>query len=142
MEFSYYFHYCKNLKFEDRPDYSTLKSLFYDLLISQVNITNTTDFMFDWFYEETPFNEAKNEDENAQNQTFAGYFKNNKQNTFAPNEKVLIGETPQNDSQINDSTPGNLTINLFFPIIKSLNIFLNILIIFIGGGHKKSHKKH
>jgi len=111
VEFSYYFHYCKNLKFEDRPDYSTLKSLFYDLLISQVNITNTTEFIFDWFYEDTPYNEAKNEDENTQNQTFAGYFKNSKQNTFAPNEKViLIGETPQNDSQVIDPNSSNFDI--------------------------------
>lgn len=105
MEFSYYFHYCKNLKFEDRPDYSTLKSLFYDLLMSQVQINNVMDFVFDWFTDETPFNEARNEDESIQNQTFSGYFKNNKQNTFAPNEKAaFIGETPNNESQINDSS--------------------------------------
>ena len=104
MEFSYYFHYCKNLKFEDRPDYTTLKSLFYDLLMSQANITSGADFILDWLSEDTPFNEVKNDDDNPTNQTFAGYFKNNKQNTFSQNEKSVItgGETP-NDSQINDS---------------------------------------
>lgn len=50
MEFSYYFHYCKNLKYEDRPDYSTLKSLFYDLLMTQENINiHYPEFTFDWF---------------------------------------------------------------------------------------------
>lgn len=113
VEFSYYFHYCKNLKFEDRPDYSTLKSLFYDLLISQVNITNTTEFIFDWLYDETPFNEARNEDDNMQNQTFAGLFKTNKQSTFAPNEKLIfVGDNSQNESQIIEPTPSNFI--LFF----------------------------
>jgi len=103
VEFSYYFHYCKNLKFEDRPDYSTLKSLFYDLLISQANTSSTTEFIFDWFYEEPFCNEVKLEDESIQNQTFAGHFKNGKQNTFTPNEKnLIIGDTSQNDIQIND----------------------------------------
>jgi hypothetical protein len=49
VEFAYYFHYCKNLKFEDRPDYSTLKSLFFDLLMQDHTIT--TEFTFDWFLE-------------------------------------------------------------------------------------------
>ena len=49
MEFAYYFHYCKNLKFEDRPDYSTLKSLFFDLLMQDYTIN--TEFIFDWFME-------------------------------------------------------------------------------------------
>ena len=47
MEFSYYFHYCKNLKFEDRPDYTTLKCLFADLLSSRIQLEN--EFVFDWF---------------------------------------------------------------------------------------------
>ena len=47
MEFSFYFHYCKNLEFEDRPDYNTLKYLFADLLASRVNIED--EFIFDWF---------------------------------------------------------------------------------------------
>lgn len=49
MEFSYYFHYCKNLKFEDRPDYTTLKCMFADLLASRIKIEN--EFVFDWFDE-------------------------------------------------------------------------------------------
>ena len=46
-QFAYYFHYCKNLKFEDRPDYATLKTLFAELLYSHVKIGSL--FTFDWF---------------------------------------------------------------------------------------------
>jgi serine/threonine protein kinase len=57
MEFSYYFHYCKNLKFEDRPDYTTLKCLFADLLASRVNIDE--EFIYDWFDDENIYKKKK-----------------------------------------------------------------------------------
>ena len=83
------------MKYEDRPDYSTLKYLFYDLLISQISITNNTIFTFDWFNDDTPQDEANNINDSIVNQTFAGgYFKNNKTNTFAPNENLIkLGES-------------------------------------------------
>ena len=58
VEFSYYFHYCRNLKFEDRPDYSTLKSLFADLLSTRINLKD--EVMFDWFDETNSYKERKN----------------------------------------------------------------------------------
>jgi len=52
VEFAYYFHYCKNLKFEDRPDYNALKALFYDILIRETaDIPINNEFTFDWFEE-------------------------------------------------------------------------------------------
>ena len=57
MEFSYYFHYCKNLKFEDRPDYTTLKCFFADLLASRINIED--EFIFDWFDDGNVFKNKK-----------------------------------------------------------------------------------
>lgn len=40
-EFMSYFHYCRALKFEDKPDYSYLKRLFRDLFIREgVNSLN------------------------------------------------------------------------------------------------------
>ena len=58
IEFSYYFHYCRNLKFEDRPDYSTLKNLFADLLSTRINLKE--EVMFDWFDENNSYKERKN----------------------------------------------------------------------------------
>ena len=52
MDFAYYFHYCKNLKFEDRPDYSSLKALFFDLLMQQEQNNSSVvypEFTFEWF---------------------------------------------------------------------------------------------
>ena len=58
-EFSYYFHYCKNLKFEDRPDYSALKSMFADLLMSRMKIHGIKELIYDWFDEENAYRERK-----------------------------------------------------------------------------------
>ncbi|OMJ78735.1 hypothetical protein SteCoe_21377 [Stentor coeruleus] len=45
QEFVTYLNYCRNLRFEDRPDYSYLKRLFKELFFRE-NYTN--DFIFDW----------------------------------------------------------------------------------------------
>ena len=58
-EFSYYFHYCKNLKFEDRPDYNSLKSMFAELLSSIMKIHNLKELVYDWFDEENTYRERK-----------------------------------------------------------------------------------
>ena len=34
-EFITYFHYCRSLRFEDKPDYSYLKKIFRDLFIRE-----------------------------------------------------------------------------------------------------------
>jgi serine/threonine protein kinase len=44
-EFCNYLNYCRNLRFEDRPDYSHLKRLFKELFIRE---NYTSDFIFDW----------------------------------------------------------------------------------------------
>jgi serine/threonine protein kinase len=57
FEFSYYLHYCRNLKFEDRPDYSNLKNVFYSLLLSHVDLFKNK-VIFDWFtYERYTFDD-------------------------------------------------------------------------------------
>ena len=58
-EFSYYFHYCKNLKFEDRPDYNSLKSMFADLLVSRMKLNGIKELIYDWFDEENTYRERK-----------------------------------------------------------------------------------
>jgi len=44
-EFTAYFHYCRSLRFEDKPDYSYLKRLFRDLFIRE---GYQLDYVFDW----------------------------------------------------------------------------------------------
>ncbi|GFZ20300.1 casein kinase I [Actinidia rufa] len=44
-EFISYFHYCRSLRFEDKPDYSYLKRLFRDLFIREAY---QFDYVFDW----------------------------------------------------------------------------------------------
>ncbi|KAL0435579.1 UNVERIFIED_CONTAM: Casein kinase-like protein 11 [Sesamum radiatum] len=44
-EFISYFHYCRSLRFEDKPDYSYLKRLFRDLFIRE---GYQFDYVFDW----------------------------------------------------------------------------------------------
>lgn len=44
-EFTSFFHYCRSLRFEDKPDYSYLKRLFRDLFIRE---GYQFDYVFDW----------------------------------------------------------------------------------------------
>ncbi|CAA2969961.1 casein kinase 1-like protein 2 [Olea europaea var. sylvestris] len=44
-EFASYFHYCRSLRFEDKPDYAYLKRLFRDLFIRE---GFQFDYVFDW----------------------------------------------------------------------------------------------
>ncbi|KAL1823919.1 hypothetical protein ACET3Z_010697 [Daucus carota] len=44
-EFSSYFHYCRSLRFDDKPDYAYLKGIFRDLFIRE---GFQFDYVFDW----------------------------------------------------------------------------------------------
>ncbi|KAM7266144.1 hypothetical protein ACFE04_019528 [Oxalis oulophora] len=44
-EFASYFHYCRALRFDDKPDYAYLKRLFRDLFIRE---GFQFDYVFDW----------------------------------------------------------------------------------------------
>ena len=44
-EFSNYLHYCRSLRFEDKPDYPYLKQVFLDLLHKE---GYDYDYVFDW----------------------------------------------------------------------------------------------
>jgi len=55
-EFITYFNYCKNLRFEDRPDYTYLKRMFKDLMARENFLY---DFIFDWGRVEHPEGEVE-----------------------------------------------------------------------------------
>jgi hypothetical protein len=44
-EFSNYLHYCRSLRFEDKPDYPYLKQVFLDLLHKE---GFDYDYVYDW----------------------------------------------------------------------------------------------
>ncbi|CAN1246911.1 Casein kinase 1-like protein 10 [Linum grandiflorum] len=44
-EFTSYFHYCRSLRFDDKPDYAYLKKLFRDLFVRE---GYQFDYIFDW----------------------------------------------------------------------------------------------
>eukprot|EP00246_Nothoceros_aenigmaticus_P014505 TRINITY_DN554_c0_g1_i2.p1 TRINITY_DN554_c0_g1~~TRINITY_DN554_c0_g1_i2.p1 ORF type:complete len:335 (+),score=61.24 TRINITY_DN554_c0_g1_i2:235-1239(+) len=44
-EFASYFHYCRSLRFDDKPDYAYLKRIFRDLFIRE---GYQFDYVFDW----------------------------------------------------------------------------------------------
>ncbi|KAG0500492.1 hypothetical protein HPP92_000564 [Vanilla planifolia] len=53
-EFASFFHYCRSLRFEDKPDYAYLKRLFRDLFIRE---GFQFDYVFDWTilkYQQSP----------------------------------------------------------------------------------------
>ncbi|BFI41791.1 protein MpPAPK1.3 [Marchantia polymorpha subsp. ruderalis] len=44
-EFASYFHYCRSLRLDDKPDYAYLKRIFRDLFIREGHVF---DYVFDW----------------------------------------------------------------------------------------------
>jgi serine/threonine protein kinase len=114
MEFAYYFHYCKNLKYEDRPDYATLKSLFYDLLLQQINLNHyTNEFVFDWY------DDAKEEIKETENIPLGpGSNKKAAKTNFNVITNMIIEEvqstynnTRKENSGINFNTPDDLELD-------------------------------
>ncbi len=65
VEFSYYFHYVRNLKYQDRPDYSALRSIFYSLLVLKTQNVKNGYYYFDWFEEIKSDSESNDDDESS-----------------------------------------------------------------------------
>mmetsp|Transcript_10164 Transcript_10164/g.31097 ORF Transcript_10164/g.31097 Transcript_10164/m.31097 type:complete len:321 (+) Transcript_10164:304-1266(+) len=51
IEFATYLHYCRNLKFEDKPDYAYLRRMFRELYIRE---GFADDNLFDWSVQKNP----------------------------------------------------------------------------------------
>ncbi len=94
MEFSYYFHYCRNLKFEDRPDYNMLKNLFLELLTSRINLKE--EIVFDWFDEDNSYKEKKKIELNLSESGRIGDFKDDKK---SKNDMNLIEENIKEEKE-------------------------------------------
>ncbi|XP_051141711.1 casein kinase 1-like protein 10 [Andrographis paniculata] len=68
-EFISYFHYCRSLRFEDKPDYSYLKRLFRDLFIRE---GYQFDYVFDWTVLKYPQTGANSRPRNPTGNAIAG----------------------------------------------------------------------
>ena len=110
VEFSYYFHYCRNLKFEDRPDYNMLKNLFLELLSSRVNLKE--EIVFDWFNEDNAYKEKKKLELNLSE---SGRIVDFKEDQKGKNDINLIDkikeESKEEESNINNDVQNNKLIN-------------------------------
>jgi casein kinase 1 len=54
---STYIHYCRSLRFEDRPDYGYLRRMFKELLIKE---GLEYDFVFDWTFVDVVIEQLNN----------------------------------------------------------------------------------
>ena len=100
-EFSYYFHYCKNLKFEDRPDYNSLKSMFADLLLSRMKLNGIKELIYDWFDEENIYRERKKKEMISSSNNKSEIVKYEEENNNQGNELNKIEEKEDNKEESN-----------------------------------------
>ena len=131
VEFSYYFHYCRNLKFEDRPDYNMIKGLFLDLLSSRVNLKE--EILFDWFDENSSYKEKKRLELNWAESGRAGDMKEDKR---MKNGMNLIEEK---DESKEESNIHNIINNKNDGIANKQKDILEDL---LKGDHKDIEEKH
>ena len=100
-EFSYYFHYCKNLKFEDRPDYNSLKSMFADLLMSRMKLNGIKELIYDWFDEENVYRERKKKEMISSSNNRSEIIKYEEENNPQVNSLNKIEEKEDNKEESN-----------------------------------------
>ncbi len=131
VEFSYYFHYCRNLKFEDRPDYNMIKGLFLELLSSRVNLKE--EILFDWFDENSSYKEKKRLELNWAESGRAGDMKEDKR---MKNGMNLIEEK---DESKEESNIHNIINNKNDGIANKQKDILEDL---LKGDHKDIEEKH
>ena len=117
IEFSYYFHYCRNLKFEDRPDYNMLKKLFMDVLVSRINLKE--EFLFDWFDEDNSYMERKRLELNSSE---SGRIADLKEDKKKKNGKNLIEEYIKEESREESNIKND------YPKFKQNNDIMNDLL--------------
>ena len=108
VEFSYYFHYCRNLKFEDRPDFNMLKNLFLELLSSRVNLKE--EIVFDWFDEDNAYKEKKKLELNLFESGRIVDFKEDKKGK-SDIDLINIKEESKEESNINNDVQNNKLVN-------------------------------
>ena len=108
-EFSYYFHYCKNLKFEDRPDYNSLKSMFADLLMSRMKLNGIKELIYDWFDEENNYRERKKKEMISSSNNKSEIIKYEEENNNNINNNEKNNELNKIEEKEDNKEESNLT---------------------------------
>ena len=95
IEFTIYLNYVKNLKYNERPDYNFLKSIFFNLLCKYYS----EPFLFDWTIE-NPFNSPYNLKENMYNKNNSALIKILKysNNNINDNKNYIKEDTYSNNT--------------------------------------------
>ncbi|KAK9060520.1 hypothetical protein SSX86_021224 [Deinandra increscens subsp. villosa] len=73
-EFASFFHYCRSLRFDDKPDYAYLKRIFRDLFIRE---GFQFDYVFDWTilkYQQSQLKYQKSEPANPPSHALVSWF--------------------------------------------------------------------
>ena len=100
-QFMIFFNYVRKLKFEDRPDYSYMRSIFAMLLFSRTKVGMK--FCFDWFKQEDVVvtrDEDKKEEDNYDNNSEN---EENKRSNLIDNENNDEHDNDNNDNENNDN---------------------------------------
>ena len=111
-EITYYLNYCKNLRFEDRPDYDYLRGLFIKLLGTCNTLYGLTkeNIKFDWSFDDPatsiwPFFNKKNKNLNASNFNSSlarDKDKEDEDTNKKKNEVMKLKKQLSNISEVND----------------------------------------
>lgn len=98
IEFSFYFHYVKSLKFQERPDYHKLKGLFFNVLASNSEIQNQI-YCFDWF--DDMKNMSENDNLSDSDNKSEESIKINRENKSKENKKYAIKKNNKGAEDLN-----------------------------------------
>ena len=111
-EITYYLNYCKNLRFEDRPDYDYLRGLFIKLLGTCNTLYGLTkeNIKFDWSFDDPatsiwPYFNKKNKNINASNFNSSlarDKDKDEEDTNKKKNEVMKLKKQLSNISEVND----------------------------------------
>ncbi|KRX05100.1 Protein kinase-like domain [Pseudocohnilembus persalinus] len=107
QQFVHYFQYCKNLKFEDKPDYTYLRYLFKDIM-KQYGYEH--DYVYDWTRKDISHSNRESGTEITKPPLLKNSQNNLNNNNIAPNNKIRnynYGGENIYSKQINNTHSGN-----------------------------------
>lgn len=126
MEFSYYFHYVRNLKYQDRPDYSALKSIFYSLLVLKTQNVKNGYYYFDWFEEIKSDSDSNDDESSKSNKVNNEIIENEEENHSLNNSNKEINKKKNSDDLKNHNIDEKGNLKEIYIFYLELNILSNL----------------